>query len=78
LFATAVTIISTRVATGIYPASLVSPTGTKFGCVTQKVRIKMERPENMWPKFGQTFSKRAKIKGRTFIFFSCMKQELDL
>jgi hypothetical protein len=69
MFATSVIRISTWVARVIYLASLVLPTGTKFGCVTQKVRIKLERPENMWPKFGQTFSKRGKKKAELLFSF---------
>jgi len=45
------------------------PTGTKFGPLTQKVQIKMERPENMWPKFSQTFSKRALKKAELLFSF---------
>jgi hypothetical protein len=62
MFATAIIIISTRVATGIWPASLVLPTGTKFGFMTQKAPNKIGEARKyvaeIWPDISQKSRKR--------------------
>jgi hypothetical protein len=71
MFATSVIIISTRIATGIYPASLVSPTGTKFGCINQKVPNKTGegRKYNVGRNLARHFLKELKKRQNFYFLF---------